>query len=183
MKTHLAYLSIIALLLIFVGLLLKRPEKIVEVVKEKTDTITNVVHDTLIFTKVVEVEKKVVDTVFVEHKGENIPIPISKYRFFEKNKYDITACGYNVTMQDITIFPKTEYKTITNTIEKEVIVTNWDFFFGGGLWRYNYEWIPHISFAAKAPQNWLLAANLGYYNNNILFGGTILYNIREKHDK
>lgn len=181
MRLHLIYLTVISLLLVFVGILLRRPEKVVEVIKERTDTLTIVKHDTLTFAKIVEVEKKVVDTVFVECNGNNVPVPISEYRFFEKNKYDITARGFNVTMQNITVFPKTEYKTITNTIEKEVIVYNWDFFFGGGLWRYNYEWIPHISFAAKAPKNWLLAANLGYYNNDILFGGTILYNIRKKH--
>lgn len=182
LRLHFIYLIIIAFLSCFVVLLLKKPEKIVEVTIEKTDTLTIVTHDTLTITKVIEVEKKVVDTVYVTNNGNDTPIPISQYRFFKENEYDITAMGFNVTIPKITVFPKTEYRTVTNTIEKEVIATNWDFFFGGGLWRYNQEWIPHISFAAKAPQKWLFFANLGYYNNNIMFGGTILYNIK-KHGK
>lgn len=179
-KFHIIYIAVIAALLVLLGVSLSRPDKVVEVTKHLTDSITIVKHDTLTITKVVEVEKRVVDTMYVKSEPDSTPIPISEYRFFKPNEYDITARGFNVTMPSITVFPKTITTTVTNTIEKELIVHKWDIYGGFGIWRLNDEWIPNIGLAVKAPKNLLFTANLGFYEKNLLYGGTVYYNFGKK---
>lgn len=179
-KFHLIYIAVITALLVLLGVSLSRPDKVVEVTKHLTDSITIVKHDTLTITKVVEVEKRVVDTMYVKSERDSTPIPICEYRFFKPNEYDITARGFNVTMPSITVFPKTITTTVTNTIEKELIVHKWDIYGGFGIWRFKDEWIPNIGLAVKAPKNLLFTANLGYYEKNLLYGGTIYYNFGKK---
>lgn len=178
LKNHIIYIAIIAILLLVLGIALSRPQKVVEVVKHKTDTTVVEKIDTLYITKVVEKEKVVTDTAYiVVNDTIRVPIPISTYRFFEKDLYDITAKGYNVSIESISVFPKTRYETITNTIEKEVVYNYWDFYLGLGLSHYNAEWIPSIAATVKAPKNFLFGANLGYYKKNIVVGGTVQYKI------
>ncbi len=177
---HIVYIAVIAALLVVLGVSLSRPSKTVEVIKHKTDSIVVVKYDTLTITKVVEVEKKVVDTVYVKSEGDSTLIPISEYRFFKPNEYDITARGYNVTIPSITVFPKTTTRTVTNTIEREVIAHKWDIYGGFGLWRFRQEWMPNIGLAVKAPKNLLFTANLGYYDKSLLFGGTVYYSFGKK---
>lgn len=179
-RVHIIYLAVIATLLVLLGVSLSRPDKAIEVTKHTTDSIVIIKHDTLTITNVVEVEKKVADTVYVKSEGDSTPIPLSVYRFFKPNEYDITAKGFNVTMQSITVFPKTITTTVTNTIEKEVIVHKWDIYGGFGIWRFKDEWIPNIGLAVKAPKNLLFTANLGYYEKNLLYGGTVYYNFGKK---
>ena len=82
----------IAVLAFVLGLLLRKPIESVEVVKHVTDTVTVVKTDTVTLTKVIEKtnERKVVDTVYIYVNDTiQVPVPISQYHFFEKDKYDI----------------------------------------------------------------------------------------------
>lgn len=176
LKLHIAYSVIIAVLVVALCLVLKRPEKVITETKYKTDTTTVERIDTVKVTKIVEVEKMVTDTTFITVRDSIlVPVPILTYRFFQEGLYDITAKGFNVKISNITVFPKTVYQTVTNTVEKEVMVTSWDIYGGFGFWRFKDEWIPNIGFAVKAPKNLLFAANLGYYDKSLLYGGTVYY--------
>jgi hypothetical protein len=180
-KSHSAYLVIIAVLVIVLGLVLRRPEKVITETKYLTDTTTVTKIDTVEVTKIVEVEKMVVDTTYITVRDSIlVPIPMSEYRFFQKGLYDITAYGYNVSLSNIIVFPKTVYQTVTNTIEKEVVVNSYEIFGGFGIWRFKDEWIPNIGLAVKAPKNLLFTANLGYYDKDLLYGGTVYYNFGKK---
>ena len=181
LKLHIAYLVIIAVLVLMLGLVLKRPEKVITETKYLTDTTTVTKTDTVEVTKIVEVEKRVVDTTYITVRDSIlVPIPMSEYRFFQKGLYDITAYGYNVSLSNIIVFPKTVYRTVTNTVEKEVLVNNYEIFGGFGIWRFKGEWIPNIGLAVKAPKNLLFTANLGYYDKDLLYGGTVYYNFGKK---
>ena len=181
MRTHIFYTLIIAVLVIVLGLVLRRPEKVITETKYITDTTTIEKIDTVEVTKIVEVEKKVVDTTYITVRDSIlVPIPMSEYRFFQKGLYDITAYGYNVSLSNIIVFPKTVYQTVTNTVEKEVVVNNYEIFLGLGIWRFKDEWIPNIGLAVRAPKNLLFTANLGYYDKSLLYGGTVYYNFGKK---
>lgn len=180
-KFHIVYLAIIAALLVVLGVSLSRPDKVVEVIKHKTDSLIVVKHDTLTITKVVEVEKKVVDTVYVKSEPDSTPIPISEYRFFKPNEYDITARGFNVTMPSITVFPKTITKTVTNTIEKEVVLESvWNCYLGVGIWAFDKNIVPTVNLTVKMQNKWLFGANVGWYNGQPIYGGNISYKILGK---
>jgi hypothetical protein len=181
LKLHIVYLVIIAVLALILGLVLKRPEKVITETKYLTDTTFVERIDTVEITKIVEVEKRVVDTTYIIVRDSIlVPIPLSEYRFFQKGLYDITAYGYNVSLSNITVFPKTVYQTVINTVEKEVMITSWDIYGGFGIWRFKEEWIPNIGLAVKAPKNLLFTANLGYYDKDLLCGGTLYYNFGKK---
>lgn len=173
----------IAVLAFVLGLLLRKPIESVEVVKHVTDTITVVKTDTITVTKVIEKtnERKVVDTVYIYVNDTiQVPVPISQYHFFEKDKYDIFANGYNVSIESVSIYPKTIYQTITNDIETVRTVDYWAFYAGGGLWWHENKCIPHLSVAAKTPKKWIISADIGYYNKSVIVGGKALYNITAK---
>ena len=176
-KLHIAYLVVITVLVLVLGLVLKRPEKVITETKCLPDTTFITKIDTVEVTKIVEVEKRVVDTTYITVRDSVlVPIPMNEYRFFQKGLYDITAYGYNVSLSNIIVFPKTVYQTVTNTVEKEVLVTNWNIYGGFGIWRFKDEWIPNVGLAIKAPKNLLFTVNLGYYDKSLLYGGTAYYN-------
>lgn len=180
---HKNCLIIIAVLVVMLGFLIQRPVQVSEVVKHTTDTLIVVKRDTVTTTKIVEVVKDrvVVDTAYIRvNDTVFVPVPISSYHFKENNLYDITARGYNVSLESVTIFPKTVYKTITNTTETTKTVEAFALYAGAGLWYYNNKMIPHASIAAKIPKNWIISADLGYYNSNVIFGGTALYKFTQK---
>lgn len=177
-KLHLAYLVIIAVLVLVLGLVLKRPEKVITETKYLTDTTTVTKIDTVEVTKIVEVEKRVVDTTYITVRDSIlVPIPMSEYRFFQKGLYDITAYGYNVSLSNITVFPKTVYHTVTNTVEKEVLVNKYSLYLGGGIWAFNGEVIPKVSLALKTKNRWLFEASAGYYDKAWIYGATAYYEL------
>lgn len=180
-RFHLIYIAVIAALLVLLGVSLSRPDKVVEVTKHLTDSITIVKHDTLTITKVVEVEKNVVDTVYVKSEPDSTPIPISEYRFFKPNEYDITARGFNVTMPSITVFPKTITTTVTNTIEKEVVLESaWSCYLGVGFWAFDKNIVPTVNLMVRTQNKWLFGANVGWYNGHPIYGGSVNYKILGK---
>lgn len=169
--------------MLVLGFITQKPVESVEVVKHSIDTVTVVKTDTVTTTKVVEVikERVVVDTAYIYVNDTiKVPVPISQYHFFEKNKYDIYARGYNVSMESVTVFPETIYKTITTTTETIKTVDYWSLYAGAGIWYYDQKIIPHISVAAKTPKKWILSADVGYYDHNLMFGGTALYKFTQK---
>lgn len=183
LASHKNCLIIIAVLVVMLGFLIQRPVQVSEVVKHTTDTLIIVKRDTITSTKIVEVikDRVVVDTSYIRINDTIfVPIPISSYHFQENGLYDIKAMGYNVSLESVTVYPKTVYKTITNTTETIKNVEAFALYAGAGLWRYNNETIPHVSMAAKIPKNWIISADLGYYDNNVIFGGTALYKFTRK---
>ena len=178
MRTHIFYTLIIAVLVIVLGLVLRRPEKVITETKYITDTTTIEKIDTVEVTEVVVVEKRVVDTAYVTVRDSIfVPIPISTYRFTQNGLYDITAHGFNVSLSNVTVYPKTIYQTVTNTIEKEILVKKWDFYLGAGFYALNEDVIPKVSFAVKTPNRWLFEANAGYYRKSLAYGATVFYNL------
>ena len=178
LKLHIAYLVIIAVLAMILGLVLKRPEKVITETKYLTATTTVTKIDTVEVTKIVEVEKRVVDTTYITVRDSIlVPIPMSEYRFFQKGLYDITAYGYNVSLSNITVFPKTVYQTVTNTVEKEVLVNKYSLYLGGGIWAFNDKVIPKVSLPLKTKNRWLFEASAGYYNKAWIYGATAYYEL------
>lgn len=177
---HKYCIVVIAVLMLVLGFVTQKPVESVEVVKHSVDTVTIVKTDTITTTKVVEVlkERVVVDTTYIYVNDTiKVPVPISRYHFFEKDKYDITARGYDVSLESVTVYPKTVYTTVTNTTEIIKTTDRWALYGGVGVWMCDKVWIPHMSLSAKTPKRWMFSVDLGIYQNNVLLGGTISYKI------
>lgn len=181
-KLHLVYLVVITVLVLVLGLVLKRPEKVITETKYLTDTTTITKTDTVEVTKIVEVEKRVVDTTYIIVRDSIlVPIPMSEHRFFEKGLYDITAYGYNVSLSNIIVFPKTVYQTVTNTVEKEVLVKQKTSLFASvGMDYISGEFSPNVGVFLSWDSRWILGAKVGIYANNACYGVCVGYNVLSK---
>ena len=94
---------------------------VVETERIVYDTVTRVeiIHDTMWQNKVIyrdmPVIVKDVDTVRIVDTV-SVAIPVYNYRF-KDDLYDISAEGYGVKLNSVTVYPKTEYKYSTHTVE------------------------------------------------------------------
>lgn len=151
--------------------------------KTKVETIidTTIRIDTFVVEKPVVKTKKVVEEkIIYVHDTVKVVIPISEYRFFQDGIYDITARGYDVSLSDITVFPKTEYRTVTNTVETTIYKDTWNLYLGAEIWAFNRQLVPSVNLTLKTPKKWLFGAKIGYYEGSVVYGGQISYKILGK---
>ena len=149
----------------------------------KIETIidTTIRVDTLVVEKpVVKTEKVVAEKIIYVHDTIKVAIPISEYRFFEDGLYDITARGYEVSLSNVTVFPKTVFETITNTVETTVYKDTWNLYLGAEIWAFNRQVVPSVNLTLKTPKKWLLGVKIGYYEGGVVYGGQIGYKILGK---
>ena len=172
--------AIVACLCVLLILLLVRDSRVAPTIIETqhTDTLYRTRVDTLVVEKPVVKEEKVVEEkIIYVHDTVKVVIPISEYRFFEDGLYDITARGYEVSLSNVTVFPKTEYTTITTTTEKTIYKDAWNLYLGAEIWAFNRQVVPSVNLTLKTPKKWLFGLNIGYYNKRPIYGGSINYKI------
>lgn len=114
------------MLALVVGLFLGRgcstPQlEIVE--KHQSDTVTITRIDTVVVERPVPVRvvEKRTDTLTL-YRGTDtlyVPVPIRQYSFRD-SLYALDVSGFNVTLDRLEVYPRTVYKTITNTTERMI---------------------------------------------------------------
>lgn len=182
MKISLSLYAIVGSLVVafLLGLFL-REDRVEYKTKVETIIDTTIRIDTFVVEKPVVKTKKVVEEkIIYVHDTVKVVIPISEYRFFQDGIYDITARGYDVSLSNVTVFPKTEYRIVTNTVETTVYKDTWNLYFGAGIWALNDQVVPTVNLSLKTPKMWLISLNTGYYNGGIVYGGQISYKILGK---
>lgn len=175
--------AIVACLSVLLILLLARDSRVAPTIIETqhTDTLYRTRVDTLVVEKPVVKEKKVVEEKIIYiHDTIKVAIPISEYRFFQDGIYDITARGYDVSLSNVTVFPKTEYTTITTTTEKTIYKDVWNCYLGVGIWALNDQVVPTVNLTLKTPKMWLISLNAGYCDGHLIYGGQFSYKILGK---
>lgn len=177
-KTHIVYWFIIIIAVSAVRQ--KESGRYGNIVRNDTDTVLVEKIDTVVLTNIVEKEVVVVDTIYLRPEDNGFAaVPISKYRFKQDGLYDISARGFNVSLDGVTVFPKVEYRTVTNTITKEVVISKWDFYAGLNLSAFNREMIPSIIMTAKTPQRWLFGASIGLFDGGPIYGVNVQYKLNK----
>ncbi len=180
-KSYIPWVVSCVLVVLLVWSLGTRGEKPVVTERHTTDTLYRIVHDTTVLEKIAYKEKRVVDTTYIVVRDSIfVPVPISEYRFKEDGLFDITARGFDVSLSNVTVYPKTEYRTITNTVEKEVYRNSWNCFIGVGFWAFDREIVPTVNLLVKTQNKWVFGANIGYYNKRPIYGGSVNYKILGK---
>lgn len=170
----------IFVLLFFVGALLFRGKKTEIIEKHFTDTITIVKYDTVTITKIKVIKERVVDTMYIEKNGEQIALPRQQRHFYEKSLFDAWVSGYDPKIDSIRIYPKTEYRTITNTVEKERTHRPWSLYAGAQIQAFSSDFIPSVSISLSTPKKWLISAKIGIYEKKPIYGLELGYKILEK---
>ena len=113
-------LALVAGLFLGRGCSTPQPE-IVE--KHQSDTVTITRIDTVVVERPVPVRvvETRTDTLLLYRPQDTIrvPVPIRQYSFRD-SLYSLDVSGYHVTLDRLEVYPRTVYKTITNTTERTV---------------------------------------------------------------
>lgn len=147
--------------------------------KHTTDTLVFERVDTLYITDVVtKIEKEPSDTVYITTRDSIlVPVPRREYAFSEPDVFDFSVKGYDVEFLDAKVYPKTVYKTVTNTIEREIYKDARNCYLGVGIWAFDREIVPTVNLTIKTRNKWLFGANIGYYDKSAIYGVNLSYKI------
>ena len=144
--------------------------------KHTTDTLIIIKTDTLVFTDVI-----IKDTVYItSDKGEDVPIPISEYKFSEEGKFDFRVSGFNVNFLSATIYPKTITQVVETTTQKNIKENKSGLFIYGGFSVISDTFYPKGGLALSFKNKWLISADISYFQKQPMIGATVGYNMLNK---
>jgi hypothetical protein len=167
---HLLYIIVIVVL---VTLLFSSKRQIKVVENRVTDTILKIRVDTLTRYVPKYVTKKTTDTIYLQANDKNeVAIEIEQKHYSENGVYDAWISGYKPQLDSIKTYPRVEYRTITNSVTKEILVKKWNFYTCIGFKRFSDEYVPSVGFIAKSPRNSLYGVEVGAINGNLYYGLT-----------
>ena len=170
-KIHLSYCLIIGVLVALLYLSIAKDKQ--ETVVEKSVTDTLVVYKT---EKIVEyqpkyITKKITDTLYLPNDSnrEN-PIMVEQKHYKTDSIYDAWVSGYMVSLDSIKTYPKIEYRTITNTITKELEISRIDIYPYMGFNAFNGNIMPIIGLSIKTPKKALYMGEIGTIDGKMYYG-------------
>ena len=144
--------------------------------------------DTIVFNKVDTIReyypkyitKRVVDTIYLETKGDSIlPLNVIQKHYSRNNSYDVWVSGIEpLSMDSINVYSKTEYKTIHKDVVREIRPLEWNIYVGSGFKTISRDFVPELSISLATPKKWLITANLSIYDGDIIYGGSVSYKIK-----
>lgn len=146
-----------------------------------TDTVYYFRTDTIKEYAVKYKERKVTDTVYIETQNKPfLALPVVSKHFAKENLYDAWVSGYkDVFMDSIKVYPKTEYKTITNTNIMEVYPQTWVLYANVGFSHFNGTFIPKVGISIKNKKETLYGAEIGSYGDDLYLGVNVGFKINK----
>lgn len=153
----------------------------VEVVEKCTvDTIVVTKVDTIREYYPKYVTKRIVDTLYIETEGDSIlPLNVIQKHYSRNNSYDVWVSGIEpLSMDSINVYSKTEYKTINKEVVKEIVPNEWNIYVGSGFKAISRTFIPELSISLSTPKKWLITANFGVYDGDMVYGGSVSYKFK-----
>lgn len=168
------------MLVALLGLSLNRNRNVEVVTECVIDTLLTIKTDTLKLKDTVYVQKKVIDTVFIDVNNQtSLSLPIEQKLYSKEGVYNAWVSGYNAKLDSIYTFPRTEYKTITQETTKKVEYSRWGAYPFMGLKSFKGGFEPSVGIAVKSPKKWLYMVEVGLDDNrNVFYGFNIGYNIQ-----
>lgn len=173
---------IIAVLAVALALFVHNSREDVKIVEEMRSVDTCYIYKT---DTVVEYVPKIIktiitDTVFIETTdGSIVYAPVVQKYFSKKNSYDLWISGVEpLSVDSIKVFNKTSQKIITNEVVRNISVNERKLFIGGGINAFNGVLTPYAVVSFQNKKEWLYGFNLGVYNGNLFYGGSISCRIK-----
>lgn len=177
MKKYIPYIIIVVLLAALIFSLIKRKEVTVE--KLTSDTVTVVKFDTIYDILPIVMKEKVVDTIFIDTKGDSvIELPISQ-KYYETEEYHAWVSGYKPSLDSIYTFGKVITRTITNTDTKYLDNRKTDVYLDLGCNYIGERFAPFLGANITFKKGISIGGNIGYYDKNAYYGLKIGYKINK----
>lgn len=145
------------------------------------DTVIIYRTDTIVEYTVKYKEYKVIDTAYIETQNKPfLALPVVSKHFAKEKLYDAWISGYkDVLMDSIKVYPKTEYKTITNTNVIEVYPKTWDLYANVGFSHFDGTFVPKVGVSIKNKKETLYGAEIGSYGDDLYIGLNIGFKINK----
>lgn len=177
----LPWLIVGALVVLLVWLLNTDSGEPVVIEKRTTDTLVTERIDTVTITKVVEVEKKVVDTTYITVRDSIlVPILLSEYQFKEDGIFEFRVKGFDVSFISAEVYPKTVTQIVETTTNTTVRENKSALFIYGGFSVISEDFSPKIGLALSMKNKWLIGADVGYFKKHAMITATVGYNMLNK---
>lgn len=176
MRKYLPYIAIAVLLVSLFVSLTNRKE--VEIVRTTSDTVYSLRIDTVFVEKPPFVSEVIVDTIFVQNEEKDtILLPISQ-RYYSDAQYEAWVSGYRPNLDSIRVFGKTEYRTVTNTVAKEIYPKTTDIYLTGGLMSIGNSISPNIGISLKTKRDIVVGGTVGYYDRSVYYGINVGFKLK-----
>lgn len=145
----------------------------------RVDTIIN--YDTIIEYAVKYKDRKVTDTVYVETENKPfLALPVVSKHFTKENLYDVWVSGVEpLEMDSIMVYPRTEYRTITNTERTTVDKKETDIYVNAGLSHADGSFMPRVGISIKTKRNVLYGAEIGSFDGKTFLGVNVGFKINK----
>lgn len=175
---HNNIILLLSVLAVLSFLLLNKCDRVEVVEKCTVDTLVIVKVDTIRVPKYIE--KRIIDTIYIETKNkDNLALEVVQKYYASKNLYDIWVSGVEpLSLDSVNIYSKTEYRTITKELVREIYPKEWRVYVGGGFNAFSRTLTPELSISLATPKKWLITANLGIYEGSLFYGGSISCKIK-----
>lgn len=169
----------LSLILFIIGASKRKAQSQCVVEKVVTDTVIVTKTDTLVYSDIRYIRDTVVEEriIYVEDSLE-VRIPIREYEFKEPGVFDMIAMGYDVSVKSINVYPKTEYRNIITTVERDRTVEKWRIYGSLGLTNYNETFIPSLGMYASSPNKIMFGISAGVSKTGLACSLTLGYRIK-----
>ena len=168
MRTVFPYTIIIVLLVVIFFMSNNHKKEIVEIHSSDTMTVTTV--DTIFCDRIHFVREVVKDTIYLEKDSANgLKLPLTQ-KYYSTDKYQAWISGYRPSLDSIRTFNKTEYKYITNTIEKRVYPKTVDWYMNVGTMVIKDNLAPNIGVEVKFRNGLTVGGSVGYFDHSAYYG-------------
>lgn len=170
------YIILLALLAVLIWGLSENTTSTTEYESRTADTLFLYKTDTIIEYRTRYITKRTTDTLYIpiEKDTDTLKLPIVQKQYAKDSVYDLWISGVEpLAMDSLKIYPKTEYRYITNTITREIYPKRTEIYFFGGLSSIYGTLNPKIGISIKTKKEWLISPEIGLYDNKAMYGLTI----------
>lgn len=136
-----------------------------------SDTVIVVKQDTIREEITRFVSEKVQDTIYLDTTSKNCyKLPI-KQRMYADDDYKIWISGYEPILDSVVLFPKTEYRYITNDVTRYKELKKWSIYLDGGvLFHDRNVCSPFVGLRFNTPRRFSFGVGVAYIDHNVGIG-------------
>lgn len=172
-KRHFFYILICSVLVIALAWSLNRNCKVEPITECITDTLFITRVDTLVEYRTKYIDKKVVDTLYVETNGKKaLSFPIVQKQYSKKGLFDLWISGIEpLTLDSTKIYQQVQTKVVTNTITNTIVDDKQHLYFSGGLNAFSGTFKPNLNISLSTKKKWLYSLEIGLDEHNKVYYG------------
>lgn len=173
LKYHFFYILVCIVLVMALLWSFNKNSKVEPITKCITDTFLITKVDTIVKYKTKYVDKKVVDTLYIETNNNPVlSLPIVQKQYSQKGLFDLWISGIEpLTLDSTKIYQQVQTKVITNTITNTIIDDKTHLFISGGINAFSGTLTPNIDISLSAKRKWLYSLEIGLDDKHKVYYG------------